>query len=66
MSPREAPSEVTEILLQVILPLRAERTSTSSGPVLKPPDLCFLLPINVLLNHLCLLVAFLVVVPVQA
>jgi hypothetical protein len=66
MSPREAPCEVTEILLQVILPFRAEGTSPSSGPILEPPDLCFLLPIYVLLNHLCLLVAFLVVVPVQA
>lgn len=66
MSPREAPCEVTEILLQVVLPLRAERASTSSRSILETPDLCFLLPINVLLDHLCLLVAFLVVVPIQA
>ena len=66
MSAREAPCEVSEIFLQVVLPLRAERTPTSSGSMLKPSDLCFLLPINVLLDHLCLLVAFFIVVPVQA
>ena len=66
MSTREAPCEVTEILLQVVLTLRAEGTSPSSGSILETLDLCFLLPINVLLDHLCLLVAFLVEVPVQA
>jgi hypothetical protein len=66
MSPGEAPCEVTEILLQVILTLRAQGTSTSSGSILETLDLCFLLPINVLLDHLCLFVAFLVVVSVQA
>jgi hypothetical protein len=65
MSPREAPCEITEILLQVILSVRAERASTSSCSILETPDLCLLLPIYVLLDHLCLLIAFLVVVPIQ-
>ena len=66
MSPREAPCEVAEILFEVVLTFRAERASTSSRSILETPDLCFLLPINVLLDHLCLFVAFLVIVPIQA
>ena len=50
----------------MVLTFRAERASASSRSILETPDLCFLLPINVLLDHLCLFVAFLVVVPIQA
>ena len=62
MTPRDTTTEVSKILLEMILPLRAESTI----PLLLSSHFLFLLAIKVIMHHLCFLVSFLIIVPIEA